>query len=409
MVNIEGIDKAELLVELYNNAIKLGLGVLQPDVKLTVEDARELLEKHPVFDYLNGKVLKVDLSSDKEFDETLYDHDNGLGTAQFVVDTIRIKNAMDKAIRVDNNGDIHILDENKFNDIIKNLLSHESMVVLLSDKLMNTGYKNFYVIFLEDISYFNSRVEDCVRSKYSLDNLNMSFLTFNFSYVFSKDFYKQTLHNRKFITELFCTYANKAKETLIPLLNDGRMNQEQYNFFVNDLDKNIAYLEKLNQMFDEMSSTIYVVDNEKIEVKDENKLYELLDYPDGADYVNNYIVAGMKSPSFEVIHDCDYIFHLLGDIIDFLHIDIWQKETANALIGSLLAHLHSHSYDYVDIPSNISEFLVKLCVHYFELLKLKIDNLFNTNQISNDAYQAIIGNMDNLLASIQVNNDRIVR
>lgn len=89
MINIKGLDKAQLLVELYNHSHQQGLGMLQPSRSLTVEDARKLLEQTTYFDYLYGKVMKVDLSSDEEFEERLYDRDNGQGMAQSVVDGMR--------------------------------------------------------------------------------------------------------------------------------------------------------------------------------------------------------------------------------------------------------------------------------------------------------------------------------
>ena len=92
MVNIKGLDKAEVLLELYNNSHQQGLGMLQPAKKLTIEDARNLLEETTYFDYLFGKVMKVDLSSDEEFEERLYDLDNGEGKAQSVIDRIRKRN-----------------------------------------------------------------------------------------------------------------------------------------------------------------------------------------------------------------------------------------------------------------------------------------------------------------------------
>lgn len=91
MINIKGLDKAELLVELYNHSHQQGLGMMQPSKSLTVDDARILLEETTDFDYLYGKVLKVDLSSDEEFEEILYDRDNGRGLAQSVVDGMRKK------------------------------------------------------------------------------------------------------------------------------------------------------------------------------------------------------------------------------------------------------------------------------------------------------------------------------
>ena len=37
MINIKGIDKARLLVELYNHSHQQGLGMLQPAKELTIE------------------------------------------------------------------------------------------------------------------------------------------------------------------------------------------------------------------------------------------------------------------------------------------------------------------------------------------------------------------------------------
>jgi len=59
-----------------------------PSNGLTVEHCAELLEKQTYFDYLYGRVLKVDLSKD-EFDERLYDRDCGEGAAQRAVNSAR--------------------------------------------------------------------------------------------------------------------------------------------------------------------------------------------------------------------------------------------------------------------------------------------------------------------------------
>lgn len=88
-VNYKGIDKAELLVGLYNGSHQQGFGALQPMHNLTVEEARELLEQTSSFDYLYGKVMKINLSDNEEFEERLYDRDNGYGQAQMVVNGIR--------------------------------------------------------------------------------------------------------------------------------------------------------------------------------------------------------------------------------------------------------------------------------------------------------------------------------
>lgn len=103
MVNIKDLDKAKVLLELYNNSQQQGLGVFAPKVDLSLEDCRKLLESQTDFDYLHGKVMKVDLSSDEEFDEWLYDRDNGDGKAQEVVNAIR-KNLekRSKVVKVEN-------------------------------------------------------------------------------------------------------------------------------------------------------------------------------------------------------------------------------------------------------------------------------------------------------------------
>lgn len=99
MINIKGLDKAQLLIELYNHSHQQGLGIMQPSRSLTIEDAKKLLEQTTDFDYLYGRVMKVDLSDDEEFEERLYDLDNGQGMAQLVVDSMRKK--LEKANTID--------------------------------------------------------------------------------------------------------------------------------------------------------------------------------------------------------------------------------------------------------------------------------------------------------------------
>lgn len=90
MVNIKGLNKAEVLAALYNNSRVQGMGFLQArDGKMTTRQAEELLKHDTYFDYLYGKVMKVNLSSDTEFDEWGYDRDNGTGKAERVVSALR--------------------------------------------------------------------------------------------------------------------------------------------------------------------------------------------------------------------------------------------------------------------------------------------------------------------------------
>lgn len=91
MINIEGLKKADVLRVLYNGSKPLGFGILQFNNKpMTTEEADEILQSQTDFDYLKGRVMKVDLSSDIEFEEWLYDRDNGEGEAKRLIDKIRI-------------------------------------------------------------------------------------------------------------------------------------------------------------------------------------------------------------------------------------------------------------------------------------------------------------------------------
>lgn len=90
MVDIKGLNKAEVLAALYNNSKPQGLGFLHFDAKdMTVAEAEELLKQTTYFDYLKGRVMKVDLSHDDSFEERLYDRDNGNGAAEKAISSLR--------------------------------------------------------------------------------------------------------------------------------------------------------------------------------------------------------------------------------------------------------------------------------------------------------------------------------
>ena len=91
MVKTIGLDKAEVLAALFNNARPMGLGVVEynPYYTMLIPEAHHILQTTTRFDYLAGRVLKVDLSNDNEFDEWLYDRDNGEGAAQRAIDSIK--------------------------------------------------------------------------------------------------------------------------------------------------------------------------------------------------------------------------------------------------------------------------------------------------------------------------------
>jgi len=108
-VNIAGLDKANVLAALYNNSRPQGFGALRAKAgDMTVDEARTYLEtgddhaqdfelvresrakydERLYFDYLNGRVLKVDIGGD-EFDSWGYDRDLGQGLAERVITRLR--------------------------------------------------------------------------------------------------------------------------------------------------------------------------------------------------------------------------------------------------------------------------------------------------------------------------------
>jgi len=82
-MNISGIDKAVVLMALYNHARPQGMGLLifNP-APMSIEEARKILATgQRYFDYLRGRILKVDLSQDF-LDTRLYNRDNGPNAAE---------------------------------------------------------------------------------------------------------------------------------------------------------------------------------------------------------------------------------------------------------------------------------------------------------------------------------------
>ena len=84
-MNIQGLNKAEVLATLYNASKVQGMGFLQDDGKvMTTKDAEIILKErggNTYFDYLKGKVMKIDVGQD-ELDTRLYNRDNGKDAAE---------------------------------------------------------------------------------------------------------------------------------------------------------------------------------------------------------------------------------------------------------------------------------------------------------------------------------------
>jgi hypothetical protein len=85
MIDITNKPKHKILAALHNAARSQGFGLFNPNGAhdMSDADAQQIIEQRRgnlCFDYLNGRVLKVDLSG-TEFDPCLYDRDNGQGAA----------------------------------------------------------------------------------------------------------------------------------------------------------------------------------------------------------------------------------------------------------------------------------------------------------------------------------------
>lgn len=90
MINIKGLDKAEVLAALFNGSTQQGMGVLDERgaSDMTVDQAREILKTQSDFDYLRGRVMKIDISGDK-IDPRLYDRDRGQGAVEEIINSLR--------------------------------------------------------------------------------------------------------------------------------------------------------------------------------------------------------------------------------------------------------------------------------------------------------------------------------
>lgn len=99
-INLVGIDKAVVLAALYNASKPQGMGFLHYDPRpMSVEEAQELLGEISYFDYLKGRVMKIDLSGDT-LDTWGYDRDNGEGMAEKVINSaIQNRNVNNHAIQ----------------------------------------------------------------------------------------------------------------------------------------------------------------------------------------------------------------------------------------------------------------------------------------------------------------------
>ena len=89
-IDISGLDKAEVLRALYNRARTQGMGFFHATPgDMTREEAQTILDGGQVyFDYLKGRVMKVDLKGGT-LRTGLYNRDNGAGAAENAIAKIQ--------------------------------------------------------------------------------------------------------------------------------------------------------------------------------------------------------------------------------------------------------------------------------------------------------------------------------
>lgn len=76
-ISLVGLNKADVLAALYNASKPQGAGFIHYDpTPMTRKEAEQLLAQGTYFDYLKGRVMKVDLSKD-ELNPWGFDRDNG--------------------------------------------------------------------------------------------------------------------------------------------------------------------------------------------------------------------------------------------------------------------------------------------------------------------------------------------
>ncbi len=88
-IDISTFDKADVLAALFNYSKTQGLGILHFDARnMSRETVAEYLKQQTYFDYLQGRIMKVDLGGNS-FDPRLYDRDNGKGAALRALESLR--------------------------------------------------------------------------------------------------------------------------------------------------------------------------------------------------------------------------------------------------------------------------------------------------------------------------------
>lgn len=96
-ISLRGLSKGEALAALYNASRPLGMGFLHYDPKpMTAEEGEKLVATQKYFDYLKGRVMKVNMDGD-DLETWLYDRDNGPGAAERAITELRKSKSVNTA------------------------------------------------------------------------------------------------------------------------------------------------------------------------------------------------------------------------------------------------------------------------------------------------------------------------
>lgn len=92
-ISIEGLSKAEVLAALYNGSRQQGMGLMNAggQQSMTTEQAQSVIDSRNgdlYFDYLKGRVMKVDLDGDV-LHTRLYNRDVGHNAAEQLIERLR--------------------------------------------------------------------------------------------------------------------------------------------------------------------------------------------------------------------------------------------------------------------------------------------------------------------------------
>lgn len=89
-INISGLSRASVLAALYNASRPQGMGFLHYSPEdMTEAIAEAYLREGTYFDYLKGRVMKIDLKDAQSVDVGLYDRDNGQGAGAKAIEALR--------------------------------------------------------------------------------------------------------------------------------------------------------------------------------------------------------------------------------------------------------------------------------------------------------------------------------